>query len=467
MHFGITNAKIVGFISTFVILVLSYLLLFYNTQKLKDQSYWVDHTNKVITNLEYLASENKEIEYNYRGYIALRTPNYYDKFYISVKKTDSLHNLLKTLTADSDIQQARLDTIKEALNYKVTKMSSALELFATTKTPEKFKDSLYGVGYTGDKVGTLRRQVKLMQYYEGSYLEARTKEAESFSNSIKIITTISLIIAFLLAISSFLTYRRENRAREEADAKSELYRKELEARVKELAEANKEIRELKNIEKFASTGRIARTIAHEVRNPLTNINLATEQLKESSPPSDENIMLLDMIKRNSLRINQLISNLLNATKFSELSFESVSLNDVIDQALELAEDRINLKQITIQKKYADNICDLKVDEDKMKIAFLNIVVNAIEAMEAEKGVLKISTENTGNKCRIIFEDNGGGMNEETQSKIFEPFFTNKDNGNGLGMTNTQNIILNHKGRIEVESVEGKGTKFIISLHTED
>jgi len=467
MHFGITNAKIVGFISTFVILVLSYLLLFYNTQKLKDQSYWVDHTNKVITNLEYLASENKEIEYNYRGYIALRTPNYYDKFYISVKKTDSLHNLLKTLTADSDIQQARLDTIKEALNYKVTKMSSALELFATTKTPEKFKDSLYGIGYTGDKVGTLRRQVKLMQYYEGSYLEARTKEAESFSNSIKIITTISLIIAFLLAISSFLTYRRENRAREEADAKSELYRNELEARVKELAEANKEIRELKNIEKFASTGRIARTIAHEVRNPLTNINLATEQLKESSPPSDENIMLLDMIKRNSLRINQLISNLLNATKFSELSFESVSLNGVIDQALELAEDRISLKQITIQKKYADNICDLKVDEDKMKIAFLNIVVNAIEAMEAEKGVLKISTENTGNKCRIIFEDNGGGMNEETQSKIFEPFFTNKDNGNGLGMTNTQNIILNHKGRIEVESVEGKGTKFIISLHTED
>jgi signal transduction histidine kinase len=467
MHFGITNAKIVGFISTFVILVLSYLLLFYNTQKLKDQSYWVDHTNKVITNLEYLASENKEIEYNYRGYIALRTTNYYDKFYISVKKTDSLHSLLKTFTADSDIQQARLDTIKEALNSKVTKMSSALELFATTKTPEKFKDSLYGIGYTGDKVGTLRRQVKLMQYYEGSYLEARTKEAESFSNSIKIITTISLIIAFLLAISSFLTYRRENRAREEADAKSELYRNELEARVKELAEANKEIRELKNIEKFASTGRIARTIAHEVRNPLTNINLATEQLKESSPPSDENIMLLDMIKRNSLRINQLISNLLNATKFSELSFESVSLNDVIDQALELAEDRISLKHITIQKRYADNICDLKVDEDKMKIAFLNIVVNAIEAMEAEKGILKISTENAGNKCRIIFEDNGGGMNEETLSKIFEPFFTNKDNGNGLGMTNTQNIILNHKGRIEVESVEGKGTKFIISLHTED
>jgi signal transduction histidine kinase len=462
MLLGITNAKIVGFISTFFLLVLSYVLLFYNTQKLNEQSSYVDHTNKMITNLEYLASENKEIEYNYRGFIALHTTNYYDKFYISIKKTDSLYNLLTVLATDN-IQQLRLDTIKDALKTKVQKMSSAIELYASAKMPGRYRDSLYKVGYTGDKVGTLRRQVKLMQYFEGSMLESRTKEAENLSGSIKLVNTVSLIIAFILAITSFRTYRRENRAREEADRKSERYKKELEARVKELAEANKEIKELKNIEKFAATGRIARTIAHEVRNPLTNINLATEQLRESGPPTEESVMLLDMVKRNSLRINQLISNLLNATKFSELAFEKVSLNDLLDQALELAEDRINLKHITVQKSYSNDICDVTLDEEKMRIAFLNIIVNAIEAMETEKGVLKITTEALEKKCKVIIADNGEGMNEETVSKLFEPFFTNKDNGNGLGLTNTQNIILNHKGRIEVDSEEGAGTTFTILL----
>jgi signal transduction histidine kinase len=462
MHLGITNAKIVGFISTFFLLVLSYMLLFYNTQKLNEQSSYVDHTNKVITNLEYLASENKEIEYNYRGFIALRNNSYYDKFYISIKKTDSLHALLKVLATDT-IQQLRLDTIKDALKGKVEKMTSGIELYASTKTPDLYRDSLYKVGYTGEKVGTLRRQVKLMQYFEGSMLESRTKEAENLSGSIKLVNGISLIIAFILAITSFLTFRRENRAREEADRKSERYRNELEARIQEIAGANKEIKELRNIEKFAATGRIARTIAHEVRNPLTNINLATEQLRESSPPSEESIMLLDMVKRNSLRINQLISNLLNATKFSELSFEKVSLNDILDQALELAEDRINLKHIKVEKNYSAGIADLTLDEEKMKIAFLNIIVNAVEAMKAENGVLKITTEIANNKCKVMIADNGEGMNEETVSKLFEPFFTNKDNGNGLGLTNTQNIVLNHKGRIEVESEEGVGTTFTILL----
>lgn len=463
MHLGITNAKIVGFISTFLILVLSYLLLFYNTHKLDKQSAFVDHTNALITNLEYLASENKEIEYNFRGFVAIRSPDYQQKFYMSVKHADSLYDLLRNAAWDNPVQVSRLDTIRDALDHKVSLMTHALEFYATTRQPELYKDSMYKVGYVGAKVGTMRRQIKLMQYFENALLAERVDKAENFSNTIKGITVVSLIIAFFLAITSFLTYRKENLARNLSDSTSEQYRKELETRVDELAIANKEIRELRNIEKFASTGRIARTIAHEVRNPLTNINLASEQLKESLIPTEENNMLIDMVKRNSQRINQLISNLLNATKFSELAFEKVSINELIDRALELAEDRISLKHIEIKKDYAENICKINVDEDKLKIAFLNIIVNAIEAMEAEKGLLTINTRIVEGKCRIEFIDNGIGMNDEILSKLFEPFFTNKDNGNGLGLTNTQNIILNHKGRIEVESVEGKGTSFIITL----
>jgi signal transduction histidine kinase len=123
-----------------------------------------------------------------------------------------------------------------------------------------------------------------------------------------------------------------------------------------------------------------------------------------------------------------------------------------------------LKKITVEKEYAKNLCVVSVDEEKIKIAFLNIIVNAVEAMHDENGVLKIKTEEKNKKCVITISDNGIGMDRETRSKLFEPYFTNKLKGNGLGLTHTQNIILNHKASVEVKSEIGKGTSFIISLN---
>ena len=100
----------------------------------------------------------------------------------------------------------------------------------------------------------------------------------------------------------------------------------------------------------------------------------------------------------------------------------------------------------------------------MKIALLNIIVNALEAITGEEGRLYLDTSAVNNHCLITIRDNGKGMDGETLSKVFDPYFTSKSNGNGLGMTNTQNIILNHKGKIEVFSEVGRGTSFIISLN---
>jgi signal transduction histidine kinase len=174
-------------------------------------------------------------------------------------------------------------------------------------------------------------------------------------------------------------------------------------------------------------------------------------------------MLLEMINRNGTRINQLITDLLSSTKFSDLNYDSVSVNELLDEALELASDRVQLKKITVVKKYSKEITEISVDRDKLKIAFLNIIVNAVEAMPSERGLLGLKTHRSENKCVITITDNGSGMDTETLSKLFEPYFTNKSKGNGLGLTNCQNIILNHKGSIEVESELGKGTSFIIYL----
>ena len=170
-----------------------------------------------------------------------------------------------------------------------------------------------------------------------------------------------------------------------------------------------------------------------------------------------------MITRNSNRINELISDLLNSTKAAQLTFVKVNINDILNQSLGFAQDRIDLKRIKVIKNYT-NLCLILVDIEKINIAFLNIIVNAIEAMESEKGKLTLTTENKNNKCVVTISDNGKGMDKESLSKLFEAFFTTKEKGNGLGLTNTQNIILSHHANIYAESEEGNGSSFIISFN---
>ena len=176
----------------------------------------------------------------------------------------------------------------------------------------------------------------------------------------------------------------------------------------------------------------------------------------NSEPEDKKTFL-EIIGRNSRRINELINELLSATKFTDLQYEAIRVDDLLDEALNEAIDRAQLNQVNIVKNYSREKIWLSVDRSRMKIAILNIIVNAMEAMTGEHGKLRLETRIVDNDhCVIIIRDNGKGMDAETLAKVFDPYFTSKSKGNGLGMTNTQNIILNHKGKIEVLSEEGKG-----------
>jgi len=311
---------------------------------------------------------------------------------------------------------------------------------------------------------SIQSTIDVMRKNEENLLASRTKDVDARYRALNSIIVTSLILALVFAVFGFYTYRREYTARLESDKTVDTFQKELQQRIVELDRANKELVLMKRSEKFAATGRIARTIAHEVRNPLTNIDLAVSQIKNDLITEDEtSTMLFEMIDRNSKRINQLISELLSATRFAELSYASVSINTLLDEALNLAKDRIELNHVKVEKKYSTDICDISVDTEKVKIAFLNIIVNAVEAMEAGRGVLQILTRGEDNKCVVEIVDNGYGMTEEQLNNLFEPYFTTKTNGNGLGLTNTQNIILNHRGAISVSSKPGEGTTFIIKF----
>jgi PAS domain S-box-containing protein len=239
--------------------------------------------------------------------------------------------------------------------------------------------------------------------------------------------------------------------------------------IKDLSAIKAKEEEELSLKKFSSTGRIARLLAHEVKNPLTTILLSADQLHMELPKNvlAESGDLIDVIRRNCDRINHLVTQLLESTRFTELDSKSHSINTLLDEALEQVQDRLEFRGITVQKIYQTDICDIQVDGEKVKIALTNLLVNAIEAMPELTGKLILRTAIKNNQCRIEIKDNGEGIPKDNLERLFEPFFTSKSTGSGLGLTNTQNIILSHGGSIRVKSEVGKGTTFFITFNLPD
>lgn len=218
------------------------------------------------------------------------------------------------------------------------------------------------------------------------------------------------------------------------------------------------------VEKLGATGRLVRTLAHEVRNPLNNINMSVEQLISTETENDENALYLDIIQRNSKRIGDLITELLDTSRPSELSFERCTLQSIMDDSIADALDRITLQRINMQIKYHNDPCYIMANKEKLKIAFLNIIINAVEAMPNDgRGELDIEIDSAGNTHSVKVKDNGCGIPEEHISRLFEPYFTSKRNGMGLGLAATLNILQSHKAQVDVTSVVNSGTTFLITF----
>jgi signal transduction histidine kinase len=154
---------------------------------------------------------------------------------------------------------------------------------------------------------------------------------------------------------------------------------------------------------------------------------------------------------------------LNLSKPGELIFEKYTLQDILDESIATAADRINLQRIKVQKRYPEQPLEISADKSKLKIAFTNILINAIEAMEINKGELKVLMSESTDNYVVSIQDNGHGIPEEYLAKLFEPFFTLKQNGMGLGLSASYSIIQSHKANMHVESTVNKGTNFIISF----
>jgi PAS domain S-box-containing protein len=233
--------------------------------------------------------------------------------------------------------------------------------------------------------------------------------------------------------------------------------------IHDITTLRKEERITLQAEKLAATGRLVRTLAHEVRNPLNNITLSAEQLQQDSLVSEAGDLYLNIIQRNAQRISGLINELLNTSKPSEVVPEERILQSVLDEVVAASIDRITLKKIKLDVNYPNEPVQVMADAEKLKLALLNIVINAIEAMEEGVGKLNISLQLLRHTAMLKIADNGCGISEENISRLFEPYFTQKRNGMGLGLAFTLNILQSHKATIDVNSGEQKGTTFTISF----
>ena len=451
-----------GYIIAFVLLIISYFFIFQSTWTVQKEYDWVTNSYKAENKIADLRNSIVEVETSVRGYYITKDQSFLRNFRENEEHISTIYNELKTLEAKSPEQLAKLDTVKQLIDLRLSLMKTNIAAFL--QSGEQITPFVESNRRRGQAIlDSIRIHT---QHFISSEEKIMTERKNNLTGSFKttqIIIFISLLTSVIAILYSLFTYIKESAARDKSNQKNIQYQKELEANIDELKSMEAKLRELKSMEKFTATGRVARTIAHEVRNPLTNISLAAEQLQELTIQNNESSMLLDMISRNSIRINQLVSDLLNATKVIELNIRPVSINKILDDTLVMAADRLDLSRVKVEKNYATDVCDVLVDEEKLKIAFLNIIVNAIEAMEKSKGILSLTTKNSGDSCIIEIEDNGNGMDDDTLQKLFEPYFTSKPNGNGLGLTNCQNIILSHRGNITVKSTLRKGTSFIVTL----
>lgn len=217
--------------------------------------------------------------------------------------------------------------------------------------------------------------------------------------------------------------------------------------------------------KLASLGVMAGGIAHEIRNPLGVSSAAVQLMLEY--PENETLRKECALKVYSgiKRASQIIEELLKFARPSEGRYEPANVNDIIRETLTLIEKQLTLMRIDVTKNLAASLPILKVEKNLLKQAFLNMLLNAANAM-SDGGTLTVTTAFDGRDyVLIVFHDTGCGIPSENIDKIFDPFFTTMPvgKGTGLGLSITYSIIKHHEGAIFVESAEGKGTVFTIKL----
>jgi two-component system sensor histidine kinase PilS (NtrC family) len=237
----------------------------------------------------------------------------------------------------------------------------------------------------------------------------------------------------------------------------------------DLTEIRRLEREVRMQDRLAAVGRLAAAIAHEIRNPLTSIAGSVSMLSDAPALNSEERHLLQIVIRESDRLNKIITDFLAYSRGKQYRFERVNLVPLLEDMLTLLQNRLAAEStgIRLERSFAKSEAWVLADGDKLKQVFWNFCENAVRAMENKGGKLTVALTERGTDWEMSFADTGPGINPQQTEKIFEPFQSNFEGGTGLGLAIVYQIVQAHEGKVWARSEVGKGTSFVLRLRRLD
>jgi len=219
-------------------------------------------------------------------------------------------------------------------------------------------------------------------------------------------------------------------------------------------------------EKLAAVGQLAASVAHEINNPLTAIVANAQLLRRDIKTDDKDILeSARLIEMAGIRASQVVRNLLGVARKERYEFEPIDLNETLRNSLSLVQHELVGRPIQVNLNFQEDIPPVVASQDELQGVWVNLFLNAIDAIDKPQGEINISSYYDGNRFQVTIMDNGKGIAQEYLNRVFEPFFTTKSSGRGtgLGLSVCQRVIKQHGGTLEVESQLGKWSRFTVRL----
>ncbi len=302
---------------------------------------------------------------------------------------------------------------------------------------------------------------RLDERVRGLDWEALSSSTGAISRDMEIFYPANKFINFYIV--PLLIERRETRKRAKGAAEPVGHAMIL----RDITESRRSAEKTIESERFNALTLLAAGVAHEIGNPLNSLHIHLQLMERNvrkleSAAREELQESIDIARSEISRLDSIVTQFLKAIRPSKPQLHPENLNNIVEEAVRFFAPEIEDRDIVVEQELRSDLPLLELDRDQMKQAFYNVIKNSFEAMK-RRGILRIRTDIEDKHVLVSFTDTGGGMSAESLSRVFEPYFTTKTSGSGLGLLIVRRIVREHGGELAIESQEGKGITLTIRL----